>query len=177
MKDIYILQMHTGTIPSIIIKLFTRYKYSHVLLSLDSSFKRMYSFGRKQLFNPLNGGLVIEDIDGKFFNHFNKTKCRIYKLTISDEQYKKLKNILKYYEQNIDDYKYDFLGIIFKCFYIPIKREKYYVCSQFIAEVLKDADIYNFNKPTSLVTPRDFETISNTENIFSGLLMDAKKIG
>lgn len=177
MKDIYILQMHTGTIPSILIKLFTGYKYSHVLISLDSSLTKMYSFGRKQLFNPLNGGLVIENIDGEFFTHFNKTKCRIYKLTISDRQYNKLKIILNDFEENINDYKYDFLGIIFKCISIPIKREKRYVCSQFVAEVLSKADIYNFDKPTSLVKPRDFEKISNTENIFSGLLVDAKKIG
>lgn len=177
MKDIYILQMHTGTIPSIIIKLFTRYKYSHVLLSLDNSFNKMYSFGRKQLFNPLNAGLVIENIDGEFFKHFNKTKCRIYKLTISNEQYDKLKNILNDFEKNINDYKYDIIGLIFKCFSVPIKREKHYVCSQFVAEVLNNADIYNFNKPTSLVKPKDFEKISNTENIFSGLLTDAKKIG
>ena len=177
MKYIYILQTHTGTIPSIIIKLFTRYKYSHVLISLDDSFKKMYSFGRKQLFNPLNGGLIIEDIDGKFFTYFNKTKCRIYKLTVSDKQYNKLANILNNFEQNLDDYKYDFLGIIFKCFYLPIRRKKHYVCSQFVAEVLKEAEIYNFNKPTSLVTPKDFETITNTENIYSGLLINAKKIG
>lgn len=177
MKDIYILQMHTGTIPSIIIKLFTRYKYSHVLLSLDNSFKKMYSFGRKQLFNPLNGGLVIEDIDGKFFKRFNKTKCRIYRLSITNEQYNKLANILNDFEQNLDDYKYDFLGIIFKCVSISITRENHYVCSQFVAEVLNKADIYNFNKPISLVTPKDFETIINTENIFDGLLVEAKKIG
>lgn len=177
MKDIYILQMHTGTIPSIIIKLFTRYKYSHVLISLDSSLTKMYSFGRKQLFNPLNAGLVIENIDGEFFKHFKKTKCRIYKLTISNEQYNKLKNILNDFETNINDYKYDIIGLLFKCISVPIKREKHYVCSQFVAEVLSKADIYNFDKPTSLVKPKDFEKINNTENIFSGLLVDAKKIG
>lgn len=177
MKDIYILQMHTGTLPSIIIKLFTRYKYSHVLLSLDSSLSKMYSFGRKQLFNPLNAGLVIENIDGDFFQHFKKTKCRIYKLTISDEQFKKLENILNNFEQNINDYKYDIIGLIFKCFSVPIKREKHYVCSQFVAEVLSKANICNFDKPTSLVKPKDFESISNTQKVYSGLLMDAKKIG
>lgn len=177
MKDIYILQMHTGTIPSIIIKFFTGYKYSHVLLSLDNSLTKMYSFGRKQLFNPLNAGLVIENIDGEFFKHFKKTQCRIYKLTISNKQYDKLKNILSKFEKNINEYKYDIIGLIFKCISIPIKREKHYVCSQFVAEVLSEAKIYQFNKPTSLVKPKDFETINNTENIFSGLLVDAKKIG
>lgn len=177
MKDIYILQMHTGTIPSIIIKLFTGYKYSHVLISLDSSLKKMYSFGRKQLFNPLNAGLVIENIDGEFFKHFKKTKCRIYKLTISNEQYNNLRHILNDFEQNINDYKYDIIGLLFKSISVPIKREKHYVCSQFVAEVLSKANIYTFNKPTSLVKPKDFELVSNKKEIYNGLLLDAKKIG
>ena len=60
MKDIYIIQMHTGTIPSVIIKSFTRYKYSHILIATNNSFKKMYSFGRKTLFNPFNAGLVTK---------------------------------------------------------------------------------------------------------------------
>lgn len=64
--------MHTGTLPGIIIKLFTRYQYSHILISLDMSLTKMYSFGRKTLFNPLNAGFVIENIDGAFLNDLIK---------------------------------------------------------------------------------------------------------
>lgn len=176
MKDIFILQAHTGTIPGNIIKLFTRYNYSHVLLSLDNNFKKMYSFGRKKVYNPFSGGFVIEDIDGKFFNRFYKTKCRIYKLTISEEQYNSLKNILLDFEKNKNEYKYDFLGILLKLFYIPIERKKYFVCTHFIAEVLDQAKIYQFAKPNVLIRPRDFENIDNSTEIYIGLLKEAKRI-
>lgn len=176
MKDIYILQMHTGTLPGTIIKFLTRYQYSHILLSLDNSLSKMYSFGRKKLYNPLNAGFVIEDIDGEFFHRFNKTKCRIYKISINGDQYNELKNILKNFENNKEQYRYDILGLLLKYFYIPIKRENHYVCSQFVAEVLTDANITNFNKPISLVRPKDFEKLFNDFEIYSGLLMDAKRI-
>jgi len=176
MKDIYILQMHTGTIPGNIIKFLTRYKYSHILLSLDNSLSRMYSFGRKNIHNPLNAGFVIEDIDGKFFHKFNKTHCRIYKVTINDEQYHKLETILNEFENNKDEYRYDIVGLILKYFFIPIKREKHYVCSQFVAEVLTKAKIVEFGKSTSLVRPKDFEKLSCGDEIYSGLLTEAKRI-
>ena len=176
MKNIYILQTHTRTVPSIIIKYLTGYKYSHILLSLDNSLSKMYSFGRKKLFNPLNAGFVIEDIDGDFFHRFNKTNCRIYKLTITNQQYKKLKNILNNFEINQEQYKYDIIGLLLKIFFIPLKREKHYVCSQFVADVLMKAEIYNFNKPTTLIRPKDFENIENSLEIYSGLLLEAKRI-
>ena len=72
-KKIYILQVHTGTIPSKIVKIITNYEYSHVLLSTDNSFKKMYSFGRRNINNPLNGGFIIESYDGLFFKKYSKT--------------------------------------------------------------------------------------------------------
>ena len=176
MKDIYIIQMHTGTIPSVIIKSFTRYKYSHVLIATNNSFKKMYSFGRKTLFNPFNAGLVIEDINGKFFKHFNKTMCRIYKISISEEKYNEVIKLLNYFENNIDQYKYDIIGLFLKIMSLPIKRENHYVCTQFVAEILENARIYEFGKSNLLVKPIDFEKIDNSNVIFTGYLNKYKNV-
>ena len=176
MKDIFIIQMHTGTIPSIIIKLFTRYKYSHVLIATNSSFDKMYSFGRKKLFNPFNAGFVIENIDGDFFRRFNKTMCRIYKILISEEKYDNVIKLLNYFEDNKNQYKYDIIGLFLKTMSLPIKREKHYVCTQFVAEILETAHIYEFGKSNLLVKPKDFEKIDNSKEIYSGLLKDTKKL-
>ena len=77
-KKIYILLMHTNTVPSKIVRLFTRYEYSHVAISLEKKCYKTYSFGRKNLYNILNGGLSIQKKDGAFFTKFNKTTCKIY---------------------------------------------------------------------------------------------------
>ena len=83
--------MHTHTMPSRLVKIFTNYEYSHVGISLDKECNNIYSFGRKKLNSILNGGFVVEKKDGLFFRKFNKTECKIYELEVTNSQYKDLK--------------------------------------------------------------------------------------
>lgn len=169
-NKIYILQVHTGTIPSKIVKIFTRYQYSHILLSTDKSFKKMYSFGRRTINNPLNGGFIIESYDGLFFSKYNKTKCRLYELKVNNIQYSSLINILNEYEKEPLNYNYDFIGLVGRTLHINIKRKNHYVCSQFVAEVMEQSNIHKFNKPTQFIKPIDFENLPNCNVIHDGYL-------
>lgn len=168
MKKIYILLMHTNTIPSKLVKFFTRYRYSHVAISLDKSCYTTYSFGRRSLYNILNGGLSIQTKDGEFFKRFNQTVCKIYEVEITDEQYKTVNEILVNMEKNIDDYKYDFLGIVPRAFGIPVSFENKFVCSYFVAHILENANICTFEKDTCLVVPKNFESLDGFNEIYSG---------
>lgn len=154
---IYILLMHTNTIPARLVRFFTRYKYNHVALSLEESCEEIYSFGRKKVNSIFDAGFIVEKKDGQFFSKF-KCVCKIYELDISKEQYEILQNILKDMVQN-NIYKYDFIGIIPRFFGIPISFRNRFVCSNFVAFLLEKSGIYRFNKATCLVKPRDFETI------------------
>lgn len=168
MKKIYILLMHTKTIPSKIVKIFTGYKYSHVAISLDKSCEVTYSFGRRKLNSILNGGFSILHKDGEFFKKFNKTKCKIYEVDVTEEQYKKVEEIIENMVKEQEKYKYDFIGIIPRLFGVPITIENRYVCSYFVAEVLEKANILKFNKPTCLVRPKDFENIKGFKEVYEG---------
>ena len=55
-NKIYVIQMHTHTMPSRLIKLFTHYKYSHIAISLTPECDKIYSFGRKELNSIINSG-------------------------------------------------------------------------------------------------------------------------
>lgn len=168
MKKIYIIQMHTKTIPSRIISLFTMYKYSHIAISLNRNCDYIYSFGRKNLYSILNGGFVMENKMGSFFRKFKDTKCRIYEIEITNEQYNNLVKIIKYMKKNSQDYGYDYLGIILRFLKIPITFKNKYVCSYFVAQLLEDANIYDFDKDTCFVNPKDFEKISDLNLIYTG---------
>lgn len=168
MKKIYIIQMNTKTLPSMIISLFTRYKYSHVAISFSRDCDVTYSFGRKKLYSILNGGFVVESKYGNFFNRFNNTKCRIYELEVSDKQYNDLVDIINCMKKNRDVYKYDYIGIILRYLRIPVSFKNRYVCSYFVAELLEKVNIYNFNKKTIFVSPRDFEDINGLNLVYTG---------
>lgn len=172
MKDIYIIQSYSGTMPAKLIKLFTKYKYSHISLSLDDKLTNMYSFGRKKPNNPFNGRFIIENIDGKFYEKFSNTHCRIYKIKITKQQYYKLIKYLNQYQKNPDKYKYDIAGLILKLFKINLKRNNHYVCTHFVGEVISHCNIYHFNKPVYSLKPQDFERIPLKEQVYVGKIKE-----
>lgn len=169
MKRIYILLMHTNTIPARFVKLMTRYKYSHVAISLEKSCDITYSFGRRNVNSFLNGGFSIQHKDGEFFRKFNNTECKIYEIEIEDKKYEAVKDILSNMEDNINNYKYDFLGIVLRYLYIPFVHKNRYVCSYFVAYVLEKTNIHKFNKKIYFVKPKDFENIEEFKEIYVGL--------
>lgn len=168
MKKIYVIQMDTKTIPSKIVSLFTMYKYSHVAISFNKNCDYIYSFGRRNLYSIIDGGFTMESKTGKFFKRFKDTKCRIYEISVSKKQYNDLIKIIKYMKKNKDVYKYDYLGIILRYLKIPITFKNKYVCSYFVAQLLEDANIYNFDKRTCFVKPSDFENINGFNLIYNG---------
>lgn len=172
-KNIYLILTHTGTTWSRIIKKFNDYKYSHVMLSLDDNFDRMYSFGRKKWYNPFIAGFVVEDKDGDFFSFYNRAKCRVYKFAVTDKQYDDLCGVLQWFEENKHRVSYDIIGVILRYIGISFRQKDRYVCTHFVGSVLKDSGIAPMiNKPEDL-KPQDFETIANrisSKVIYEGFL-------
>lgn len=168
MKKVYIIQMDTGTFMGKFISFFTMYRYSHVVISFDKNCDKTYSFGRKNVYSIFNGGFVIESKNGKFFRKFKNTRCRVYEIDVTDKQYIDLTNIIKYMEENKNLYGYDYLGIILRYLRIPIVFKNKYVCSYFVADLLKMADVYEFDKKSCFVKPRDFDGIDNFNLIYTG---------
>lgn len=168
MKKIFILLMHTNTIPANFVKFFTKHQYSHVAISLTEDCSTTYSFGRRKVNNILNGGFCVHKRDGDFFRKFNRTNCKIYEIEVTDEQYEYIKQRLSHMELNKEKYKYDFLGCGLRWLKIPITFKDRYVCSYFIANVLENANVYKFEKNTSFILPRDFENIYSDAQIYEG---------
>ena len=168
MKKIYVLLMHTNTIPSKLIKIFTRSEYSHIGISLDRSCNNIYSFGRKTLRAIWNAGFTVDKKEGEFFKVFNKTKCKIYEVEVTEKQYREVEKILNDMSSNSKIYKYDFFCLIPRFFGIPITLKNRYVCSYFVAQVLERTGIHNFDKNTCLVIPKDFEHIEEFQEIYQG---------
>lgn len=168
MKKIYILLMHTNTIPAKLIKMATNYPYSHVGISLEKDCDIIYSFGRRKFNSIWNAGFSIEYKNGKFFQKFNKTICKIYEIEITDEQYEQLKKMIQDIIINRNRYKYDFIGIVLRFFGIPVTFKNRYVCSYFVASLLEKTKIYHFKKRVSMVKPQDFEGLLGFRKIYVG---------
>lgn len=171
-KRVYVLLTDTGTLFTRTIKLYTRKPYNHASIAFDENLTRVYSFGRKSPSNPFVGGFVIESVNEGLFQN---ASCAIYCLKINEFDYYRMRQYIKKIEVQKDSYRYNLIGLFAVIFNKQIKREKAFFCSQFVASVLKQSAMVDFNTPLSLVTPYDLQVSENLELVFQGKLKDYKK--
>src|SRR3954463_3084448 len=91
---VYILLTDTGTLFTKSIKKYTKAPYNHASISFDAELTELYSFGRKNPNNPINGGFVKEDIFTGTYSKYPETTCVIYKLEVSERDIEKMKRVL-----------------------------------------------------------------------------------
>lgn len=132
-KKIYLLLTDTGTILTRLIKAYTKTPYNHVSIGFDPDLLEVYSFGRKTVHNPFIGGFIKEDIHSVLFQ---QADCALYSLSVTDHQIEKMHRYIQVMEAQQASYRYNFIGLFGVMLKKPIKREKAFFCSEFVATVL-----------------------------------------
>ncbi|KMT22951.1 hypothetical protein [Clostridium cylindrosporum] len=169
-KKIYLLLTRTGTRFSSMIYRATGYEYTHASIALDKDLKELYSFGRRNMMLPFIAGFVREDLNSGVYKKYDNTKCVIYELDVTEETYENIKKLINVFEEHKHTYKYNFIGLPLILFNIPYKRERHFVCSQFVAYVLLESGAAELDKEFTMVKPRDFLNIVNKRLIYNGFL-------
>lgn len=169
MKEINIVLTQTNTVISKTLKAVSKKPYNHISISLDDDCKTMFSFGRKILWFPLIGGFVKEDVNSGVFKMHPNTKCKIYKLEVTDNDYTIIIERLNRFLAEPSSFRYSFLNVFLMYFNIPFQRKYYYVCSSFVTYLLWG--IIPFNKEVSLVAPDDYNMLDLKE-IYEGTLTE-----
>ena len=170
---VYLLLTDTGSLLSQTIKRFTQQKYNHCSLAFDLELKQTYSFGRKQPWNPINGGFVQEDVHSDFFL---TSDCTVFSLTVTEEQRDKMLAFIEKTERQKQEMKYNFLGLVAANFEIEWQREYHYFCSEFVATALVAGGAYSPDKPLSFVAPYDLVNNLPLELVFEGTLYEYNQL-
>lgn len=171
-QRIYIVLTNSGTIPGRLVSKMTRFYYSHVMLALYPDLREMYSFGRKSVYNFLNGGFVIEQPKSAFFTRFSETWCRVMALDVTLDQLHRLETALRPFLDHPEQYRYDFIGCALRYFKCKKTFAWHYTCSHFVAEVLQNAGICQFSAGTMLARPEDFANLPGSIVIYEGKLQE-----
>jgi len=168
-KKGYILLTDTGTLFTKWIKLYTNNPYNHASIAFASDLSEVYSFGRKYAKNPFIGGFIHEDTETGLLK---KATCIIYSFNMTEQQLKMMTQYIQEIESNKKDYRYNFIGLFGFLLNKPIKRDKAFFCSQFVASILEVCGIIDFEKPLPLIAPYDLKEISALNLEFQGELRD-----
>ena len=73
-------------------------------------------------------------------------------------------------DQKKGQFRYSRLGVLFCLLGIPFHRKNHYFCSQFVAEILKDAKAAELVKDSTLYYPGDFRRMPGMRLHFQGNL-------
>jgi hypothetical protein len=172
-KKIFILLTDTETIFTRLIKSYTKKPYNHASIAFDAELMEVYSFGRKSAKNPFIGGFVREDIDSVIFR---QADCALYSLNITAAEFQKMYQYIQEIASEKEKYRYNFIGLFGVLFQKPIKRKNAFFCSQFVASVLKESKVIDFeDEDLSLVKPSDLTYLANFELLFEGGLNDYQR--
>ncbi|GAA0322519.1 hypothetical protein GCM10008967_11260 [Bacillus carboniphilus] len=172
-RRVYLLLTDTGTLLGKLIKSYTGKPFNHVSLSMDEELTEVFSFGRKRPHNPFIGGFVKENLQTRIFKG---AKCAIYECSVTEQQYDNIRDIIQEIEKRKHELRYNFLGLFGVMFNRRYDREDAFFCSQFVATVLKQAEVIDLVKPLNLITPHDLQELSQFHLIYQGNLNNYEKI-
>ena len=167
-KKMYVLLIRSKSLPSLLIRMFTKAVYTHASLGFTEDCMQLYSFARKYSNLPLPGCFTTEKIDRGFLGKDPKTPCALYCVEVPTEVFENAQSeVEKMYEEQ-KKYKYNYLGLLLCWFGIAKVRKNRFFCSEFVAHTLKTTGALNIEKPPSLFRPVDFQGIQNLNLLYEG---------
>ncbi len=174
-RYIYVLLTGTNTIVAKLIRLYTKQPYSHASIALDAQLDELYSFARKQRFNPLNSGFVKEDICKGVFGADKNARCGVYRIPVTEEQYEYISEEIAHFVNNKDVYGYNYLGLFSAMFNKNIADGTHFMCSQFVYHVFCKGGIKLFQDESKVVRPFDFHVRLKDKQIYKGNLHEYRQ--
>lgn len=175
MRNIYILLINSNTLLSRLIRSTTKAEFTHASISLSDEIFPCSSFGRKYSKLMFPSGLKKEQIHSGFLKKNKNIPCGLFKLTVSDEQHSKATEYVENMFRDKKRHGFNLMGLVMCKFGIPIKRKRRMFCSEFVASVLKECDIVDFENP-SLVQPVDLTKIDGIECVHKGTIESLMRI-
>ena len=172
MEEVYIVLSQTGTRFSRLLHLVNRAPYNHASIALDGGLSELYSFGRQCLWLPIASGFVRERPGQGIFRRYEDTGCAVYRMTVPEEEYRRLREAIRSFEEQEWIYRYNFLGLLTILLGIPLRRRRHFVCSQFVAHVLRQSGLWPLEKEVSLARPQDFAALPGARLVYQGRLND-----
>ncbi|MBP1561775.1 MAG: hypothetical protein J6C96_11140 [Oscillospiraceae bacterium] len=173
---LYIVLTRTGTVISKIIGAVTGKSFTHASIASDELLTDMYSFCRDNKDMPLPANFNRENIDTEVFGACKTVPCEIYRISVSDEQMNRYRDVIRHFTVNREAYSYDVGALLAMALHIPYRTKNKFVCSVWVGFVLGKSGInHNIKKHPNLFEPEDFRSITGAELIYKGDLKEYRK--
>ena len=134
--------------------------YTHASIGLEEDLDTFYSVVGK--------GFIVEKITRYVRPDRSPFPCQLYELEVSERTYRSIKKLLDLCLENKHELRYTWLGVVLSMVRIPYRRKHCYFCSQFVADILKQAQAARLKKDSALYHPGDFRSLPGMRLHFQG---------
>jgi hypothetical protein len=156
-KKIYILLTKHKNLTAILLRFFTWNQYTHSSSALERD-------GTHYSFNPVRGFTIERPIHKKR----GETPCRLYCIEVPERTHAEIEARIKWFVDNPEEYKFNYVGLVFSILRIPIGIGNRYFCSQFVSDLLTATDAATLRKRPSRCFPRHLQREDGFELSFHG---------
>ena len=171
LKQVYIVISQTGTVLSRILKLITGAEYNHASISLADDLSVMYSFGRRNPYNPFWGGFVCESASTGLFKRFPKTEVIVLEMALDAQKHQKISKAIDDMKLNKKKLKYNYFGLILAFFKKEHRFKNKFYCSEFVKYILRDFDVLSGEDLSGVLQPIHFLKLPLNE-VYKGTLIE-----
>lgn len=169
-RNVYVVLTSTKSKFGKVIRTFTGEQYNHLSISLNNDLSDLCTFGRRKYTTPLNAGFIYEKLEYFTLNKYNNINVKVYKIPVTDDQYKKLKNNIASIA-NDDEYMYNLFSALTYPFIGGFYTYKAYTCVEFVASVLDEVGIVELDRTCS-ITPNEYGNMLEKYEYYSGNLVN-----
>jgi hypothetical protein len=170
---IYIVLSETPTKFGSVIRRFAKIQYNHASIAFDEKLLHLFSFGRRQYKNPLNAGLIKEYPERFTLRKHKSVNVRIYKVQVTEEQFKAGKKRILEIMTDRDGYLYNLFSVLSYPILRGFHTYKAYSCVEFVAHMLRHMGIgLNSEKSNCEFTPEEIGDHFVNDLFFEGNLLD-----
>jgi inositol transport system substrate-binding protein len=165
-KKIFLLMTSLPDVLSKAAQMVMNYRYNHVSLGFEEDMNTYYTFTYK--------GFTVENIIRRATKpDRDPFPCELYEIEVPSHVYVDMQDRVRSFVDHSDDYRYTLFGAALRVFLnIPIRQERAYYCSQFVAEILKSSGAAKLEKGAPYYLPHHLRALRETKFMFKGNLME-----
>lgn len=173
-KPVFVVLSSNYTPAGKIIRTLTGQTYTHASISLDTTMNNLATFNAR--ITDANGrqGRGFTPSESFMFGGYTdpRSTYAIYMYLAPQEEFITIDGIIDQFKEKADSLKYSFRGCINYLFDRNKKFEGEYFCSQFVADVLSNANPRLFTRDASLYSPGDLANTRKLRHVISGRCID-----
>jgi len=167
MKYIYVVLIKAHTGLGKVARVFSRYEYTHVAVSLDRTLTDFVTFSRRKHYLPLDAGFMHEYRDYYAFGNHRRVKIKVFKVPVAEQNYNEIIRFISKLE-NDSEYIFNLFSMMTMPILLGFEIYKAYNCMSFTARVVELTGAVKLKRPYYKYSIKDMEQLLQKHEYFEG---------